>query len=53
MDRGSFYFSKAWMAVIFIYAVSFSFRYAQKLKRKNGELRFEISTVVNFQKLFA
>ncbi|GMH82879.1 hypothetical protein TL16_g09412 [Triparma laevis f. inornata] len=51
IDRGESYFSKVWMAFIFIYAVSFSLRYAYKLKRKDGELIFEISTLVNFQKL--
>ena len=51
IDRGDYYFFKAWMTFIFIYAVSFSLRYAHKLKRKNGELRFDIPTLVNFQKL--
>ncbi|GMH82663.1 hypothetical protein TL16_g09335 [Triparma laevis f. inornata] len=51
--RGDNYFSKAWMAFIFIYAVSVLLRYAQKLKRNNGELWFEIKTLVNFQKLAA
>ncbi|GMH56797.1 hypothetical protein TL16_g02220 [Triparma laevis f. inornata] len=49
--RGDYYFLKAWMAFVFIYAVSFFFRYAYKLKKRNGQLLFDISTLVNFQKL--
>ncbi|GMH73731.1 hypothetical protein TL16_g06268 [Triparma laevis f. inornata] len=51
--RGDSYFSKAWMAFIFVYTVSILLRYAHKLKRKNGELWLEIKTLMNFQKLAA
>lgn len=48
-----YYFMTAWIAFFGILLASFLLRNTHKLVKRNGELRFGISTLVNFQKLAA
>ncbi|GMI00434.1 hypothetical protein TrLO_g11373 [Triparma laevis f. longispina] len=53
MERGDYNFMTAWFAFFGIALFSFLLRYAHALKTSKGERRFDISTLVNFQKLAA